>query len=370
MKRRDFLAAGSAGLAVLATATTASALQAGNESVVPGGRIRVDQHMPITTPFTPAQSPDTLMYHPRAQQIPDSDPNRLRFERAMLELPRHNYIELPAAERAVLMSLQTEQRDINGNIIRDAFGNPVIVPVRQGMNVFEGQVLGHFDDRELQAILRINQAQLEVAEAERDKVIEKEHARRAMEVARLEFLRMEAANRRHEGIFTEIDVDKARLAFAQAEAQYELQIYTLEEVRTREVSIRESEMARTAVQIELRKLVAPIGGIIVGIHAAEGEWKREGDPILEIMNLETMWVKVWVSANRYTTSDVYGKQASIRVALANGRTEMFQGTVVFCNPRIAPGGEFDISIEVQNRRADDHWLLQPGRTGVDIVIAL
>ena len=345
-----------------------SLLQAGTEGAVPGtapaGRLPVVPvvQTPATAPVAPAAPV------PTAQM---TNTNQLVYRGGILELPRYHRITLPATERAVLMSLNTERRDAAGNILRDQGGNPIMVPVREGMSVFKGQVLAHFDDRELRSILGINRAQLEVAKAERDKEIEKEFAKKGVEVAEAELASMLEANRRHAGIFSAIQIEQARLSVEQAKANLELQTYTIDEVKTREVVVRENELDRTEVQIGLRKLIAPIDGMIVKIGAAEGEWLREGDPVLEIMQLDTMWVKVPIDADRYVISDVDGKQATIRVRMANGTTETFQGAVVFCHPTIQPGEKFDTFIEIQNRRcANNYWLLQPGRVGVDIVIQL
>ena len=340
-----------------------SLLQVGGGGV-PGDRVAVP-------PQTQIQVTAPAISETPVQVTPMTNANQLRFQNGILELPKHNHITLSARERAELMSLRTEQRDVNGNIILDTNGNPVMVPVRQGLNVFRGQVLANFDDRELHNILRINQAQLEVAEAERDKQIEVEHAASALQVAMDDFRRVVSANERSPGVVTAVEVERTRLAAIQAQAYLKLQIYTVDEVRTREVLVRESEMAQTKDQIERRKLVAPIDGMIVKVHASEGEWHREGEPILEIMNLETLWVKAFVPADRYSISDVDGKSATIQVALAHGRVETFPGVVVFCDPTLnAMDQTFEIHIEIQNRREGNHWLLQPGRARVDIVIPL
>jgi multidrug efflux pump subunit AcrA (membrane-fusion protein) len=268
------------------------------------------------------------------------------------------------------MSLTTERRDAAGNIVRDSDGNPVIVPVAKGMNVVQGQVLGKFDDRELHSILQINQAQLEVARAEREKRIELEHAAHGVQVAHAELNMMRDANSRHANVFPAMEVLRAQLVLSQAEAYLGLQKYNTDEVRTREVIVRESELDRTKVQIELRQLVAPIDGMVVRINAAEGEWLREGHEVLEIMRLDTLWVRVRASVNEYTDSDLYGKQAVIRAALPDGRMETFQGAVFFCDPQIKADNTFDVYIEVQNRRAGNFWLLQPGRADLEVVIQL
>jgi multidrug resistance efflux pump len=268
------------------------------------------------------------------------------------------------------MSLRTEQRDADGNILYDSEGKPIMVHIAKGMNVFPGQVLGNFDDHELYATLKINQAQLEVAKAERDKQIEVEYAAQGVQVAWIEHRSMVEANKQVERTFPAMEVLRAEYSLKQAEANLELQKYNIDEVKTREFVVRENELERTQVQIDRRKIIAPIDGMIVDISAAEGKWLREGDPVLEIMKLDTLWVQVLVPATKYTASDLLGKRATIRATLANGKVEAFQGTVIFCHPNIDPDYTFKAFIEIQNKRVGNFWLLQPGRGEVDIVIPL
>jgi hypothetical protein len=110
--------------------------------------------------------------------------------------------------------------------------------------------------------------------------------------------------------------------------------------------------------------------MIVRINAAEGEWLREGHEVLEILWLDTLWVMVRANVNEYEIRDLDGKQAVVQVPFPNGKTETFQGTVVFCQPKAETDDAFEVYIEVPNRRVGNFWLLQPGRRNVDVVISL
>jgi multidrug efflux pump subunit AcrA (membrane-fusion protein) len=319
-------------------------------------------------PHHPTQYvPPTIAPQP---QVPRSDQNQLILHCRLLMLPKWNDVTIAATERAVLMSLRTEKRDAEGNILRDDEGNPIIVPIREGMHVFKDQVLGNFDDRELKSTLQINQAQLEVAYADREKTIDVIYAAEGVRLAMIELQMIEAANKRFEGTVSELEVKKAEVALVQARANMELQKYNIEEVKTREATVREGELARTEVQIHLRQLIAHIDGMVVEINAAEGEWLREGDPVLKIKQLDTIRAQVFVSAERYEARDLHGKRATVRVPLANGRVETFQGVVVFCDPHIDTKKEFMVYVEVQNPRVDNYWLLQPGFVNAEVIIHL
>jgi multidrug efflux pump subunit AcrA (membrane-fusion protein) len=301
---------------------------------------------------------------------PPTDPRQLYFYCGLLRVPEYNDITLPAPERAVLMSLRTEQRDAAGNILLDSEGNPKMVHIAKGMKVFQGQVLGNFDDRELHSTLKINQAQLDVAKAEMKKDIEVEYAISSVLVAMKDVKRLEEGNRKLPGTFPQVEVERAELQQEQAVANMDLQKYNLYEVKPKEFAVREFELERTQTQIDIRKIVAPIDGIITNIEAAEGKWLREGDPVLTIVQLDTLWAQVLVDATRYTMQDVDGKQATVQATLANGKVETFQGTVVFTDPKVQMDNTFLAYIAIQNRRAGNYWLLLPGLCKVDITIPL
>jgi multidrug efflux pump subunit AcrA (membrane-fusion protein) len=344
-----------------------------NDGTVP--RQPVVQPTPFVPPAASASQIPAQQFTPQqtVQQptTPLTGQRQLVQNDGILFLPRRSHVPLAATERAVLMSLKTEQRDAAGNILQDTNGDPIMIPVTEGMNVFKGQTLGVFDDRELRSILKINLAQLEVAKAEKEKKIEVTHAARGYQVAIAEYKALDQANKELEKTFTQMEIQRAWLAMAQAEANLELQKYTIEEIKTREVEVQESELERTKVKIELRQLVTPIDGTVVAVKAAEGEWLREGDLVLEIMQLDTLRARIMVSVTEYEISDLEGKPATVRVMLANGRAESFQGTVVFCNPAIEAGTQKrEVYVEIPNRRVGNFWLLQPGRERVEVTIAL
>ena len=330
---------------------------------------------PRQVPFVPPPPATQVQPSPIAEPLPVAVPptptKQARFTNGMSMPQRHNHVVLSAPERgAKLLSLSTERRDAAGNIDLDSDGNPTTVPLAQGMNVFRGQVLGKFDDRELHSILKINQTQLEVAKSERDKEIEREYAAHGVQVEYANLLAMLDGNKRHAGTFTQMEIRRGELALAQAHSYLKLQTYNIDEIASRKVTAQESEVDRTKVQIERQQLVSQIDGIIVKINAAEGEWCREGQEVLEIMRLDTLWVQVMASVKEYEISDLFGKQAVVQLALPNGRTETFQGVVSFCNPKVDGSDRFEVLVEVQNRRTGNFWLLQPGRSDVEVVIAL
>jgi multidrug efflux pump subunit AcrA (membrane-fusion protein) len=167
-----------------------------------------------------------------------------------------------------------------------------------------------------------------------------------------------------------MEILRSKFAVLQAEANLELQKYNINEVKRREVVVRENELKRTDVQIDLRRLVSPIDGMVVGINAAEGEFLREGDVVIEIAKFDTLWATIKVNVKDYAISDLLGKSATVRTSFNNGVTETWEGKVVFCPPNVDAGDTFDVNIEIQNRPSGNFWRLQPGMYGVGVEIHL
>ncbi|MDR2438616.1 MAG: HlyD family efflux transporter periplasmic adaptor subunit [Planctomycetaceae bacterium] len=318
-----------------------------------------------TVSATPAVPPITVASITESNTSfaqPERNSNSV-YVTGLLEVPKRNHVILAAAYQSVLTSLKTEQRTPEGHIVTGADGNPVLIPIVEGMRVFKDQVLGGFDDRELQCNLEISECKLDVAIAEREKKIEVEYAAWGYRVAEAELQMLRETNKLHEKAIAQIEINKAILALQQADANLRLQKYTLDEVKTREVTASEREVAKTKVLINLRKLIAPIDGMIVKIDKAEGEWLREGDPVMEIMQLNTLRAKCLVNAKYYTPDMVNGKDVTVSVSMpmVNNRNEEFPGKVVFAHPKVGAGDLFEVFIEVENRPTGNSWLLQPGR---------
>lgn len=330
-----------------------------------------DDPLPIFSPIPTAPRAESIAAAPVSEGTPTTfvsadnrgalDPNVIRTK-GILEVPKWNNVIVTAPHQAVLMTLQTEQRDARGNVVKDASGNPVLVPIREGMHVFKGQVLGNFDDRELQKKLRVAQAEHKVALTAKNKLIEVEFAATSVQSAVASLNILKSSNRMHEGSISKLEIIKSELEVAQAQANLDLQKYVLEHERTAEVEVAEARVEEIDVLIGLRKIVASIAGTIVKVDKAEGEWLREGDPVMEIVQLDVLRAKCKVSAKYYTQQMVDGKDVSVFMPMVNGRTETFPGKVVFVDQKIAAGDEFEIFIEVQNRPDGRSWLLQPGRT--------
>lgn len=323
-------------------------------------------------PLLPVEAETPATFEPVATTAPgapepsssgsvQTSPNMIQTV-GLLQVPKWNNVVLAANFQAILMSLKTEQRDAGGNAVADEKGDPILIPIREGMHVVKGQTLGRFDDRELNIQLAIQEKKLEVAKKAREKKIEIEYAEKQVKTAWANAEMFKATNRLVESAISKIEILKAELELEQAKANYQLQEYTIDIERAAEVEVQEQEVEGMKVRIAMRQLVAPISGMVVKIEKAEGEWLREGDPVLEIVQLDTLQAECIVDAKQSTPDMVEGKEATVYVSTIHGKTEEFPGKVVFADQTVKSGDTFKVYIEIQNQRRGGSWQVQPGRS--------
>ncbi|MDR0390523.1 MAG: HlyD family efflux transporter periplasmic adaptor subunit [Planctomycetaceae bacterium] len=323
--------------------------------VVIANRAEPDIFPTTNSPTSPTTSP-TINSNNSNSNSPTSNsptttipvvPNELIVD-GSLEVPKRNHIVLAAPCSAVLMSLKTTQDDKEINIT-------------EGMPVKKGQILGKFDDRTLQNQLRIDEAQLNVAIAAEKKIIEVEYAARSVQVAITKLNILKSTNNRHPDTIPAMEILLAEHERMQAEANLSLCKYSIEHERKEETNVRKQTVEATKTSIQIRQLVSPIDGIITKIERSEGEYAREGEPILEITQLDTLRAVCKVNTKHCPPNLLEGKNITVEVKKTNDDNETFTGKIVFVSPKVSmSNNEYDIYVEIKNQKIGNSWKLQPG----------
>src|SRR5581483_5566789 len=105
----------------------------------------------------------------------------------------------------------------------------------------------------------------------------------------------EAANKKVAGTKSAVEIEKLELAVKQAglqieQAQHEQQLARFEtDANSANVSMAEDDIDR-------RRIVAPLSGVVAQLLFRPGEWVQPGNPVLRIVRLERLRVAGFVSA--------------------------------------------------------------------------
>jgi multidrug resistance efflux pump len=233
------------------------------------------------------------------------------------------------------------------------------LPVREGVQVRAGDLLGRIDDSERQMEKRQALIEQQGAKEQADNDVNVRYADAAARVAETEYQQAVDANRRVRGTFPEAEVRRLKLAWHRAVLQIEqAQLEQRMAAFTSDSAAADVEAADT--NIRRRQIVAPIDGEVVAMLRHAGEWVNPGEPVLRIVRFDTLRIEAFLNAAQFDPGDVAGKPVSVEVALARSRTVKLSGTIVYVSSLVQAGGQYRVWAEVANRRDVGGWLLRPG----------
>jgi multidrug efflux pump subunit AcrA (membrane-fusion protein) len=240
-------------------------------------------------------------------------------------------------------------------------GALVELAVEKGQTVEEGAILGQIDNTEAVMTETVATAQLQTAEenAGRGSEIQLDYANKAQAVAEHIYLTKRQAWQNRQAV-TEMEVKEAELEFQRAEAQT-LVRHLEQKLATFEVTAKAAELAAAKEGVARRRLTAPFAGYIEDCYRRKGEWVQAGEPILRLMDFETMIVSGQVDSREYSRRDIDKRPVTVVVELPRGQREELQGVITVVSPITdSINDEFTVEAEVANKKVGNHWLLTHG----------
>lgn len=263
-----------------------------------------------------------------------------------------------AAEQAVLRNCYITQIE-EVQIAAQEPGVLMKVEVREGDTVQAGQLLAQIDDIQAQMQQRVAQFELQVAREEADSDINVRYAKATEAVARQEWHQAVEANKKVAGAVPEAEV--RRLVLKQNEAALSIeQAEMRRRIAALEAKVSEARVEAAEVNIDRRRITAPLDALVLEVHLHEGEWVQPGTAVVRLIKLDRLWIEGSLKAHQYTPAEVHGRSVTAKVVLARGREETFSGHIVFVKPVIEADDTFLVRAEIANRQENGFWLLSPG----------
>jgi RND family efflux transporter MFP subunit len=187
--------------------------------------------------------------------------------------------------------------------------------VKGGQSVKAGELLMRGDDREDQALLKLQRMR-----AETDLPIK--GAKAAMDLAELEYQRLQEA--RQQGGSSPQELDRARLTLDRATVEYQQAILN----QRQEVV----QIERLDARIVHLRLQAPFDGQIDTIQVDVGQSVSENDKVIRIVNVDLLWIDVPASMMDEATQLVKDGDKAWVLVEAGGKFRMMEGKVIEVSP--------------------------------------
>ena len=296
-----------------------------------------------------------------APETSENEQGQIVVRNAKVETPvGEGYdVVVSANGQGLLSELGLCELDANGAVVLGEDGTSKRRPLRRGMVVHKGDVLGKQQDDELVQDRIVAQQELLVAEKEAEKTLEIEVARAAASVAQASYKRAESLNRDIPGAVSQEEVqekyyDWVRAAKSVDKAEYDL------EINQEKVKVARARVNAAEVQIRNRKFFCPIDGVIDDVYQNEGQWLREGDKILRIHRLDKVLVTGAINASQYAPEAIDGKEIDVTIKRPGMEDQTLTGKVFYVR-QIVESGHYYFYADVENKRTESgYWLLNPG----------
>jgi macrolide-specific efflux system membrane fusion protein len=232
------------------------------------------------------------------------------------------------------------------------------IEVREGDLVDEDAFLARIDDDE--ALLTAERARIEVeiARKQAENDIKVRFAKKSAEVAAAELKRSREAVERYSKSVSDTEIDRLRLSAERAVLEIEQSQHDLDTNKLL-TALKESEHRLAVHNVERRKILSPIAGVVVEINRHRGEWVEAGETVMRILRVDRLRAEGFVDS-KVVSSDLAGRLVTLHVDLPGKPKSEFQGKLVFVSPEVNPvNGQVRVWAEIENRGL----LLRPGLQG-------
>ncbi len=229
------------------------------------------------------------------------------------------------------------------------------IAIREGQLVAAGELLVQIDDAAEQIAVRKAQTERDIAAKEDSNTVKVRYAKDALATAKAEHQRANASIEKYRKSVTGSEIDQLRLAADQAALEVEQAEHNLA-VAKLTTELKNAALAAATLDVERRKLVAPLDGMVVQIKRRRGEWVQAGESIVRIVRLDRLRVEGFVSAKQLDATAV-GRPVTVVVDLPGRPKTSFAGKLVFVSPEVNPvNGQIRVWAELDNQ----DLLLRPG----------
>ena len=247
-------------------------------------------------------------------------------------------IDVPAPEAGLLIAIEAEE----------------------GTAVEDGKLLARIDDRKELVQKEAAEMERDAAKARAEEDIEVRFAEATHAKAGAELDDVLSVEKRSAGTITrskvrelELEKERARLQIDKSKLDRKVAKMTAD--------VQQSKVRLADDSIVRRRIESPIDGEVLAVYHAKGEWVNAGESVFRVVRLDRLRVEGFLSAAEFNPSEVACRPVTVEVQLAHGRSVQFTGEVTFVNPEIKAGNKYRVRAEVENRRENGHWLLQPGK---------
>jgi macrolide-specific efflux system membrane fusion protein len=232
------------------------------------------------------------------------------------------------------------------------------IAVREGQIVENGALLARLDDAD--AVLSLDKAKLEreIAVKQANDDVKLRFAKKALEVATAEEQRAIESAEKFSKSVSQTELDELRLTKQKAGLEVEAAAED-QEIARLTAKLKENAVETANNNVAHRRIMSPLGGMVVQIKRQRGEWVQLGDVVVRVVRLDRLRAEAFINAHEIG-GDLVGRPVTLTVDLPGAARSQFHGKIVFVNPESNPvNGQSRVWAEIENPQQ----ILRPGLSG-------
>jgi multidrug resistance efflux pump len=286
--------------------------------------------------------PSSLLSAQEFGRDPGSSVEYARIRHAVVQLK--DFVQIPARQAGVLESL----------LMADG------TRVKEGVRVTKDTLLGKLDDRDALARKEAAELDRDVALGEGKKAgLAIAAAIKTVAVANEEYENSLKVNEAAPGAIAQTTITRQRLT--RERSKIEVSVAEQDKLNAEKTAdLRAAQIRVASLNLEHHLIKSPIDGEVVSVYRQVGEWVSPGDPLLRVVNLETLRVEGFLRINDYRRQDIFGQAVMVEIQMPGGQEESFESTISYVSPLVQASGDYRVVCEVKNKRVDGFWVMLPG----------
>jgi len=222
------------------------------------------------------------------------------------------------------------------------------IAVREGQLVEEGELLAQMADAKSQLAQRRAELELRIARETADNDVSLRFSRKSLEVARAEQRRADESVQRYKKSISQSELDRLRLVVEKTVLEVEQAERDLR-VSGFERELKQTERDAAALDVQRRRIEAPIAGVVVEINHRKGEWVQPGEKVVRILRIDRLRAEGFMLAAD-VPPQLEGRAVKLSVNLDGQHRSVFPGRIVFVSPEVDPvNKQVRVWAEIENR---------------------
>lgn len=272
-----------------------------------------------------------------------------QFTRRKISLVVFAIVFQSAAIRADDLNVETVFIRLSEDVDVPARSPGVLVTlnVNEGQAVSRGDVLGHIDDDEQKLEVVRKRLDLQMAQKQAENRAPLDYALKELAIFEEQLAR---AQNSRESLKTSIslkEIEELKLANERAALDVKKGKFDLEAAELMR-QVKEAEVGLAEQQVERRKVLSPVSGIVSNIDRQAGEWVQPGERVLRIVRLDLLRAEGFIDS-REALDNIVGASVTVTVAAPSNKSLVFEGKLVFVDPEVEPAtGQVRVRAEIAN----------------------